>query len=286
VSAPKKPPRGKANTPADSAAALPSFATLRDPTPQEALAIEAARQRHAKRKGRVSVNHTRKGADIEISNPHTDGSGWSVALQEVFASASEDFANFNINALQNLLQAMGGGVIPINAALAFIEGIAPTSELEAGMAMQIAGAHFASLQMTRKAMANSAEGYLEAAAAYTGMATKFSRTMVAHVEALTKLRGGGRQIVEHRYINVNAANAIVGDGTQAVFGGVNQTPGGNPENAHRPHASAVEYQPGAPVAPVWGQDPQGVVVPGACDDGEATLPHARGRKSGRPDGTS
>lgn len=109
--------------------------------------------------------------------------------------------------------------------------------------------------------------------AYITQATKLGRTAVAQVEALSKLRGGGKQQVEVRHVYVNG-NAVIGDGAQAVFGDA-RGGGVRGENLNRPHAQGIEHLPGAPVTPMRGEDPEGRGVPVTGGEGADPLPDAR-----------
>lgn len=246
---------------------------LRGPTSAEARAIVAATTSLAERPGRASVNISVKDGTRELSNPHSDGDGWATALQDAFASSSLHFTNDSILKLHRILDQCGGsGSEPINAALALIGGIAPQDELQTAIAIQIVVNHAASIQMMDIAIRNANAGHFEAAAAYTGMGTKIGRTMMANAETLAKLRGGGRQVIEHRYINVNAANAVLGDNTQSVFG-LAHAQGAISENDHQPRDKlAIAH---APLAPVLCAEQGRGPVPVAGDEGAQAVSPTR-----------
>lgn len=208
------------------------------PTLGEARAITLALSSQANRPARAKLSIERKpDKAVVVSNPHNDQSGWLATVQKTFGSSSEEFVNdCVVKLLKTFEHCYGvGDQEGINAGLALIAGIAPEDEFQAAIAVQVATTHAASIHLTARALHNSNTGHVEAAAVLVGMATKLSRTMVAHVEALAKLRGGGRQIVEHRYIQVNG-NAVVGDQTQAIFGDANPQ-GGKSESERQAHGS-------------------------------------------------
>jgi hypothetical protein len=63
--------------------------------------------------------------------------------------------------------------------------------------------------------------------ALTRIATRANNSMSNVVEALTRLKTGGRQRIEVHYVQV-AGNAVIGNGTKAVFAdGGGQLPNGN-----------------------------------------------------------
>ena len=102
-----------------------------------------------------------------------------------------------------------------------------------------------------------------------------SRTMATHVETLAKLRSGGKQqvIVKHVYIN---GNAVVGDGTQAVFGDVGGRGDGGPDHPQshaQPAANAL-------IPALLSEDASGLAVPVAGGQRAATLPDARWNEPG------
>lgn len=126
-------------------------------------------------------------------------------LKISFASNSTAFAKTQ---MLRLLQITRQGDVPmLNAALAMAAAVNAKDELEAGIATQIAASHALSLEMMSKA---SNAGTVEALTSYSNIATKFQRTMVAQIDALTKLRTGGVQTVKHVHVN-EGGQAIVAD---------------------------------------------------------------------------
>jgi len=169
---------------------------------------------------------------------------------------------------------VGTDDIPINAALAILDAIAPRDELEAALATQMAGCHMLALEMMGRAReARSGEG----AQIYGNVAAKLQRTFALQMETLAKLRGGGKQQIEVRHVHVNG-NAVIGD--------VN-TPGGGggAENRDRPQAQRLSHSPGAPCPPMRGEDAgqdalpvAGSVGPEAVSDARRALPGGRQRR--------
>lgn len=260
----------------------PTKAPLRGPTPNEAASIERAKTRQASRPGRSSLTVNKvEGASVNISNPHTDGSGWWESVRENFGTTSDDFANDCLIKLSHTLQHCDGTgtQTSLNAALALIGGVSPEDELQAAIAVQIALAHVTSIHLTARGLRNYSAGHVETSAVLMGMATKASRTMVAHVEALAKIRGGGRQVIEHRYIQVNG-NAVVGDGTQAVFGGI--TPEGGKSGSDR-QAQGTTGLVGCGPAMLSAQSP-GEALPTGGNAGTETVPKSRRKGHGRANG--
>lgn len=262
--------RRKAVPPKAASVALP------DPTPEERKAIAQATEARAVRPARTSVvlkNRLAEGGGLAISNPHSDGLGWDDQMKDAFGTTSDAFAN---QAFMRLANAFGSQINPptegaLNGALALLGAIDPQNELEAAIGEQIISAHVTSLDLLSRARLNAGQ-HVDAAAAYANMATKVSRTMALHVETLTKLRSGGKQTHEVRYIYING-NAVVGDGAQAVFGDAEVGGGGGDERKRgQPHGQpALAHIPGALVPPMRREDPCGDAVSGPGNSGAEAL---------------
>ena len=122
-----------------------------------------------------------------------------------------------------------------------------------------------------------------------------ARTFTAQVEALAKLRSGGKQQVEVRYVYVDARggqNVIAtgfsgpqGDGAscplQAMGGG------GHLENEVQPYAPArlVSGPEAAGGVPVWSPDTIGHALHGSCDPRPEALQDARRTQSRSSEGS-
>lgn len=256
-------------------AATAAEPVTRDPTPAEVAAIAAAHERQAKRPARPSVTYTAdEGAVGKISNPHKDWKGWITHTREAFGTSSEPFMHL---AYSQAINALSGRQkrpteTEANAVLALMGAIEPRDELEAAIAVQIIAAHAASLDFMQRARLNAGE-YVGSAATYATMATKASRTMAAHIESLAKLRSGGKQTHEVRYIYVNGPAAF-GPGAKAAaaYGGG----GGDTENPSQSQAPQLRYQPGERCPPMWGADAAGHALQGAEGEGAEAVPNAWG----------
>ena len=98
---------------------------------------------------------------------------------------------------------------------------------------------------------------------YTNMATKVSRTEATHIDTLGKLRFGVKQTHEVRYAYVNG-NAVVGDGAQAVFGGVETHPSPPCDRKFgQPHECGVQALCGPEMR---SQDARRVTLPAGSDE--------------------
>ena len=250
--------------------------TFRQPTQAEREAIEAAKASIVGRPTRAEVKlHGVSGGTLSLGQAHADGTGWNAQLTDVFGTSSRAFSS---QALARVATAVkdGRGSGPTeeqtNAALALMGAIAPRDELEAAIGEQIIATHLASLDLLARARLNAGE-YVGSAAAYTTMATKVSRTMATHVEALAKLRSGGKQTHEVRYVYVNGP-AVFGDHAQTVIGGAGTLAGGG-ENT-KPGQSLAQINDGSSRLPeMWSQDPGRDALPVPRGEGSAAMSDAR-----------
>lgn len=133
-----------------------------------------------------------------------------------FGSESREFQTYCIAQLVAILPEQSGGddyTLPINAAVAMLSAINPRDEFEAMLAVQmVASNHLSLMSMRRTTHAQTIDsGQLNGS-----LANKFARTFVAQMEALSKHRRNGKQIVEHVHI---------GAGGQAVIAGTVNTGG-------------------------------------------------------------
>ena len=102
----------------------------------------------------------------------------------------------------------------LSAAIALIAAVGPTDEFEATMAIQMAAAN--DLALYALGQARLAQ-YVDQAKAFGNIGTKAMRAFALHAEAISKLRRGGKQVVEHVHVNA---------GGQAVIAGTVNTGGG------------------------------------------------------------
>lgn len=140
---------------------------------------------------------------IEGGQPSKD------AMDRAFCTSSPDFVSYALMQISNVLRTAGSDdlTVPMNAAVAMLQGIAPTNELEAMLAAQMIATHH--LTMTVSFRAITAEG-LPQYQAHGNLATKFARTFTAQIEALSKLRRGGEQVVRHVHVNEGGQALIAG----------------------------------------------------------------------------
>ena len=98
----------------------------------------------------------------------------------------------------------------LESTLSMIESISPQNGLEAMLAVQMVTVHNMSLDMSRRAMLK--EQTIEGVEYNINRATKLMRTFTAQMEALKRLRMGGKQTIQVQHVHVNeGGQAIVGD---------------------------------------------------------------------------
>ncbi len=175
----------------------------------------------------------------------------------------------------------------INTGLAFIAHQKPRNEIETAILVQFWITHLAAVSQTQFASRADLIPKLEA---HGGMAVKFGNLAVRQIEALAKLRGGGKQEVTVTHVH---QHVYVADGGQAVVGNVTGGGGGDPRNLTQSHAPALGHAIGPEVRR---ENPERQALPraghsrqGAVSDARRPGRRSKGRKERRvapwsPDG--
>lgn len=259
-----------------------------DPTEKEAAKLEPAKERvKAAREARQSIVPRTKvrfvgPQRVEVSSPHSDDGGWSAQLSDALATCDGRVASFlqmtasngaPTQDIQSQEQADRYGD-EVEEILAFAAENAPKNPVETALLIQMAACHRASMQMVRGVQTAPRR---DMQADSVRLMNQTMRTFAAQAEALHKLRTGGKQQVEVRYVYVDAR-------TQTVVNG-GSGDGGGPPKIQQPHAPALFSGP-APAGglPVWSADAGGDALPIACDPGQAPMPDARRQESGSAEG--
>jgi hypothetical protein len=245
-----------------------------DPTPSEVEAMALAKERNAARPARLQIASDRSDPARVIMGPdHCDDAGFAAWVRDVFGTRSNDFAGDQMSKIARVSDGLGFKSDRMaNAQLAMIAGIGPRNELESALAAQLVAAHDLGMGMMAKAANAPDVGIAER---YVTMATKLQRTFAGSVEALSRLRGGGKQTVEVKHVYVNG-NAVVGDGNQALFG---PDPGGGVgyQNGAQSRESGSEA---STIASLSGQDAARDALLLTGHEGPQALPVARGIEPG------
>lgn len=241
-------------------------AERRTPTKREVEAMAMARERYDAYPARPAVTTELDGTVLRVDSPHRDLAGYTAHVRTAFGSASEDFVDAEFARLSNVV---GTDQVKINAALATLAAIGPANELEAVLATQIAASHDLAMELMRRAKGSQLLPQMEA---YMGMATKASRTMISQVEALAKLRNGGKQRVEVVYVDARGGQNVIGVRTGEPGGG------GQLGISTQPDVPGLAFAPGVPLR---SENATGHLLPTTGDTGEEAMPEARcqGRRS-------
>jgi hypothetical protein len=233
----------------------------RQPSDAEITAYARARERVRDRPCRPEPEVATRPGVVSIDAPHDDPAGQAVAMMDVLASASNAFVNKQLINLSNMFEP--GKTLTsddLGSALAIVAAIEPRNELETALAVQMAMTHQLAASLTfRAGTANTVKAMTE----YGNLATKAARTFTAQMDALTKFRTGGKQIVEHRhiYIDNRGGQAVVAEHmTRGAAGNGRQ----------------FENQSHALGAPLFGADTSGHSMPSTEGEGSQAVPDARG----------
>ena len=141
---------------------------------------------------------------------------WWERLKDALGTCSGAFVQASLAQLIAACRLPRTGIseVAVNAALAFIEGVKPRDEVEASLALQMACAHSAVMNVFSRF-----HGDFGGERSLTVGANAISRLMRAYafqVETLRRLRNGGSQVVRVEHVHVNkGAQAIVGAVMQA-----------------------------------------------------------------------
>jgi hypothetical protein len=253
------------------------------PGKMEQVHIQRSKDRWSEREKSRGPVQVKAGTDqasggLLIDAPHSDVEGYSARLGDAFGTVSVDFVREQMAALEWATRARGKarseevGAQHLNSALAIVEAVGPECELEAALAVQLAGCHALTMEMLGRAKSSDRTDHTQL---YGNMALKLQRTFAASAEALAKLRRGGEQVV--KYVHVH-------EGGQAVVAGtINQGGGGRaPEIGRQSHAQ-ISASADASLAALPGAHSQGQPVP-VPRDAERPLPDAWRDESGSAQG--
>lgn len=244
------------------------------PGPRNIKALAAAAEKYSKRDISVSVAWERnpETGQPKIAAPHNAQSLHSMHMSATFGTASSAFTGEALTMLEwstrQRGQAQGQEAQALNAGLALVNAINPQDELEAALALQMAGCHALSMDMLGRARHADSSEHLKL---FGDMAVKLQRTFTAQVEALARMRGKGQQTVRVEHVTVQpGAQAIVGDVHHHAPG----APGVVTRTEELPHGSttAAAIAQGSAALPC--PDPQGNGVP-IPSDAERAMPAPR-----------
>lgn len=253
------------NAPEDVEKAISSFPGYAEMSETEKRKLRGAYQALAK-KGesppRMEVTRDEDGS-YRLPGPADGGRPDLYALQmmQIFGTCSSEFTNDCLNDLVNYFESAnsaGATSINMNSALAFVAGMNCENETEAMLAVQMVKTNDAS----GRALAMIGSSTFTPALTATGnIANKLLRTNIAQMEAFSKLRRGGEQVVRHIYVDNRGGQNIIAENLST--GSRNEKVGtqSHAQGAHGPE--------------VLGHDSEGNGVPITGGQREETVQDAR-----------
>ncbi len=228
---------------------------------------------------RLIRDHRKRGTPAKVKLIRKPDGGWSIEpagksemlavlkLHETFSANSIDPVNARANELLKYLGSVGAdNEGRYNAALSFIESMAPRDQAEALLLVQMYCTHDAAIRALSQL--GSAE-WVPTAQTFGNLATKLLRTSQGQMETLARMRRGGEQVVRHVHVDNRGGQAVIAENVHT--GGK-----GNGKIDDQSHATGA-----AGVSPaLLGADPFGNGVPIPSREGAEAVPHARGHESG------
>lgn len=234
---------------ADMARSVDGWADMPEAVQQEIVALNImAMSMHNPPSMRVDGNTI----NMNASNPQLH----TMRLMRTFASSSADFINYMIGRLASVLK--GSETLTpesLNAALAFVDGINPKSELEAMLAVQMFATNDAAMRATRQMNSGS---FVDTVHQFGNLSVKLMRTFTMQAEALAKIQRGGVQTVKHIHVDNRGGQAVIAG--QFHQGGQN---------------GKLQNQPHEPSAALPCENSAGVIMPMSSYAGQEAMPDSR-----------
>lgn len=229
---------------------------------------------------RLIRDHRKRGAPAKVKLIRKpEGGGYTIEpsgksemlallkLHETFSANSIDPVNARANELLKYLGSVGAdNEGRYNAALSFIESMAPRDQAEALLLVQMYVTHDAAIRALSQL--GSAE-WVPTAQMFGNLATKLLRTSQGQMETLTRMRRGGEQVVKHIHVDNRGGQAVIAEN-------VNQG-GGTAKNEDQCHGAGNTGSGPA----LLGHDAQGNGVPISSRERAEAVPYARRDESRR-----
>jgi hypothetical protein len=144
--------------------------------------------------------------------PGGEAKHWWRALKAALGTTSSAFVDASLAQLQGAARLPDGPVseTAINAALALIQAIEPTNEIEGALAVQMACTHLTAMAvLSRIGSAHSGHRLISA---YSTAAAQLLRSYALQVETLRRMRGSGVPQLRVEQVHINSeSQTIIGN---------------------------------------------------------------------------
>lgn len=237
--------------------------------------IIAAREARAETRSALPrITAEWEGDGVRMGPPHDDTNRWTAQLVEALGAVDPLAGDFLLNSAINAgfcankptdQRSAAALARATEGALSFVSDMQPNNPLEAALLLQMAASHHASMTISRHA-ARADDRH--ALADFSRMQNATMRTFAAQSEAFHKLRSGGKQVHEVRYVYVDARTQTVVNTVPGSGGGIETR-----TQSHAP-ARAFGYAPPASL-PMRSADAGRDALPVASGEGPETVPDAR-----------
>jgi hypothetical protein len=235
-------------------------------TDKELARGATALQRTSARAGVVEVDLEKTATGLKAESPHANTLMHQLHLSDTLGTASNYFVSSALGDLEWMTRERtserGDSSNKLNAALALIDAIRPQNELEGTLAQQMAGIHALTCEMLGRAKTTDRTDHIQL---YGNLAIKLARTYTAQIEALSKMRRGGEQVVRHIHVDNRGGQAVIAET-------VNNGGMGNGNNAEQSYGTDAVASIGSAML---GENATGNTVPIASDEREKAVSHSR-----------
>jgi len=158
-----------------------------------------------------------QGNVVSFGSPGPTEPVWGKQLKTSFGTVSDAFVDMALHHLERAARMPGGGAsdMAINGAIAMIAARAPSDEIEAALALQMACTHMAAMAVMSRI--GGAGGGPQRLPGLASASAKLLRAFCTQIETYRRLRGGGDQNIRVEHVHVH-------EGGQAIVGVVNMPP--------------------------------------------------------------
>jgi hypothetical protein len=155
-----------------------------------------------------------EGNVVSFGSPGPIEPTWRKQLKTSFGTVSDAFVDMALHHLERAARMPGDGAsdMAINGAIAMIAARAPSDEIEAALALQMACTHMAAMAVMSRI--GGAGGGPQRLPGLASASAKLLRAFCTQVETYRRLRGGGEQNIRVEHVHVH-------EGGQAIVGAIN-----------------------------------------------------------------